>query len=280
MPDVTEQGGLGAAVTPEQWAQFVLDHLAHESVVLASGATRIDTNSKTIHVPRLTDDGGVDWYEELETIENEAPGGDDLVLTPRKIAALVRLSNESVGDSAPSVLDATGGAMMRAVALAADAAMFHGAGGKAPVGILDAETPLPDGGLDSEVPTYTGLVKAAGVIREAGGKPDVAYVAPYDYTKLQLEEDGFSRPLLQSVADGPAPVVAGLRIYPTPALEANEALVAQADQIVVAVRQDASVEFSTHAQFGADATVARVIARLDVGVGDASGLCTIGGAGS
>jgi HK97 family phage major capsid protein len=201
-------------------------------------------------------------------------------LTPRKIAALVRLSNESVGDSAPSVLDATGGAMMRAVALAADAACFHGAGGKAPVGILDAETPLPDGGLGSEVPTYSTLVKAAGVIREAGGKPDVAYIAPWDYTQLQLEEDGFSRPLLQSVADGPAPVVAGLRIYPTPALEANEGLVAEARQIVVAVREDASVAFSTAAAFVADGTLARVIARLDVGVNDADGLCTIGGAGS
>jgi HK97 family phage major capsid protein len=280
MSDITMQSGLGQAVTPEEWARFVLDHLAAESVVLASGATRIDTSSKLIHVPRLTDDGGVDWYGELEDIENEAPDGDDLVLTPKKVAALIRLSNESVGDSSPAVLDSAGQAMLRAVALEADRAIFHGAGGKAPVGILDAETPLPDGGLGSEVPTYTGLVKAAGVIREAGGRPDVAYIAPYDYTKLQLEEDGFSRPLLQSVTDGPAPVVAGLRVYPTPALEANEALVAEAKQIVVAVRQDASVAFSTDAAFIADGTVARVIARLDAGVNDADGLCTIGGAGS
>jgi HK97 family phage major capsid protein len=278
MADIKETGGLGAAITPEEWAGFVLDHLAHESVVLMSGATRIDTAAKQIHVPRLTDDGGVAWYGELEEITNDAPGGDDLVLTPKKVAALVRLSNESVGDSAPSVLDTTGGAMLRAIALEADAAIFHGAGGKAPTGILDTEAVLP--GLDGESPDYEGLVKGAGKIREAGGRPDVAYISPADYTLLQLQEDGFNRPLLQAVSDGPAPVIAGLRIYPTPALESGEALVAQADQIIVGVRTDPSVAFSSDAAFAVDGTVARVIARLDAGVNDASGLCTLGGTGS
>lgn len=276
MADVTLKEGLGAAVTPEQWAAFVLDHLAHESVVLMAGATRIDTDSKTIHVPRLTDDGGVDWYDELEEITNDAPDGDDLKLTPKKIANLVRLSNESVGDSSPSVLDATGGAMLRAIALEADAAIFHTKGEKAPVGIMDnSEAELPS--LPSEEVNYVGLVKGAGKVREAGGRPDAGFVSPSDYTTLQLEEDGFNRPLLQAVTDGPAPVIAGLSIYPTPALEAGEALVAEARQIVVAVRKDASVEFSTHAAFTSDGTTCRVIARLDAGVNDSDGLCVVGG---
>lgn len=279
MADIKETGGLGAAVTPEQWAAFVLDHLSHQSVVLMSGATRIDTFAKQIHVPRVTDDGTTGWYAELEDISNDAPDGDDLVLTPKKIASLVRLSNESVGDSDPAILDTTGTAMLRKVALDADAAMFHGAGGKAPTGILDDdEVELP--GLEEESPDYEGLVKGAGKIREAGGAPDVAYVAPSDYTLLQLAKDGEDRPLLQAATEGPAPVVAGLRIYPTPALEGGEALVAEAAQICVAVRKDAEVAFSTDAAFTADGTVARVIARLDVGVNDVNGLCTLGGTAS
>lgn len=105
--------------------------------------------------------------------------------------------------------------------------------------------------------------------------PDVAYVAPFDYTELQLATDGEDRPLLQAATEGPAPVVAGLRIYPTPALGAGEALVAQADQIVVAVREDASIAFSTDAAFAADGTLARVIARLDAGINDPDGVCYI-----
>jgi Phage capsid family len=68
----------------------------------------------------------------------------------------------------------------------------------------------------------------------------------------------------------------GMRVYPTPALGAGTAVVAQADQIVVAVRSDASVEFSRDARFEYDATLARVIARIDGGIADARGLCSIG----
>jgi hypothetical protein len=53
------------------------------------------------------------------------------------------------------------------------------------------------------------------------------------------------------------------------------ALVAQADQIVVAVREDAAVQVSEHALFGSDGTAARVIARVDVGVNDTDGLAMV-----
>jgi HK97 family phage major capsid protein len=70
-------------------------------------------------------------------------------------------------------------------------------------------------------------------------------------------------------------VVAGLEIYPTPAFSAGTALVAQADQIVVGLRQDATLAISTDAGFESDLTKARVTARADVGVNDLDGLCLI-----
>jgi HK97 family phage major capsid protein len=276
MPDptneITEQSGLGQANTPEQWADFVLEHLSNQAVVLASGATRVDTVMKQIHVPRVTSDGTVVWLDELEEIVNDRPEGDDLVLTPRKVGALVVLSNESVDDSSLNVLDTTGTAILRAIALEADAAIFHGAGGKQPTGILDGD-PLPSqpGNVD-----YENIVRAAGKVRGAGGRPDVVYLNPADYTELQLVVDGTQRPLIQpNAAQGAAPTVAGLTIWPTPALEEGEALVAQADQIVVGIRSDATVAFSTDARFTSDGTVCRVITRIDAGVNDPNGLCVI-----
>ncbi len=273
MPNtITEQAGLGQAMTPAQWANFVLEHLSNESVIFASGARRIDTDSKTIHVPRVTSDGTVVWLDELEEITTDRPEGDDLVLTPKKVGALAILSNESVDDSSPAVLDTTGQAMLRAIALAIDRAVFHGTGGKQPVGILEGV--LPE---QATAPTYEGIVRAAGKVRSAGGRPDVVYLNPEDLTELQLAVDGDNRPLIQPDAQqGAAPTVAGLRIYPTPALVEGEALVAQADQIVVCVRKDASVAFSTDAKFSQDGTVARVIARVDADVNDANGLCVLG----
>jgi HK97 family phage major capsid protein len=98
--------------------------------VLASGATRIDTQNRVIHVPRVLSDAAADWYGELEEIVPGDPTGDDLVLTPKKCAALTKLSGEAVSGSMPAVLDVVGAAMTRAVGLEADAAILIGTGGK------------------------------------------------------------------------------------------------------------------------------------------------------
>ena len=50
---------------------------------------------------------------------------------------------------------------------------------------------------------------------------------------------------------------------------------AQADQIVVAVRTDPTLAVSSDANFNTDASLVRCICRTDVGVGDINGLCVI-----
>lgn len=274
MSPVTEAGGLGLALTPEQWSTFVLDHLSAQSVLIASGATVIRTNNRVVHVPKITSDGGVGWYAELDPIGPGDPTGTDLKLEPRKVAALSTLSNEAVNDSDPSALDATGNAMMRRVALEADRAYFAGSGAAAnqPTGILTiAGLPSQVGPVD-----YANIVTAAGKVRAAGGQPNVAFVNPDDLTALQLAVDGLNRPLLQSdPATGMSETLAGLRLWATPAVPAATALVAQANEVVVALRQDATVSVSADAGFNTDASLVRVIARTDVGVNDINGLCVI-----
>ena len=240
-------GGLGAGFAAEEWAAYVLDNLSAASVVLASGATEVRTTGKAVHVPKFTGDAATNWYDELEPIGEGCPPGVDMVLTPQKVAALCTLSNETVGDSNASVLDSVGQKMVRSVALAADRAMFNGTGGKQPTGILNITPALPShvGTVD-----YAGLVTAAGIVRAAGGVPNAAYVNPADLTALQLATDANDRPLVGSTEGGIGATVAGLTLWPTPALPAATAVVdadgtvvrvvaPQADQIVVAVREDA-----------------------------------------
>lgn len=271
---ITTTGGLGQALTPEQWADFVLQHLSAQSVLIQSGATVVRTQNRVIHVPRITGDGGVGWYAELDPIGPGDPTGDELTLTPRKVAALSTLSNEAVNDSSPSALDAVGTAMMRAVALEADRAYFSGSGAAndQPTGVLTiAGLPSYVGAVD-----YAGIVTAAGTVRGAGGQPNALYLNPSDLTTLQLAVDGMNRPLIQPDAQqGMAETVAGLRLWPTPAIPPATALVAEAAQIVVALRQDATVSVSTDAAFNTDASLVRVIARTDLGVNDIKGLCVI-----
>jgi HK97 family phage major capsid protein len=270
-PNIIEASGLGHAVTPEQWAAYVLEHLSAQSVVLAAGATRVDTANRVIHVPRVLTDGVASWYSELETITADGPTGDDLVLTPRKCATLVNLSNESVEDSSPAVLDVTGTAMVRAVALEADRAILSGTGGKQPTGVVSQAGGHVTGGISID-----GLINASGQIAAVGGTARAAFLNPADVTTLMPSKDGQQRPLLgPDYVGGPTSTVYGVVLWPTPAMPAGTALVADPKQIVVAVRNDPTVAVSTDAIFTQDGAVARVIARLDGAVNDPRGLVTI-----
>jgi HK97 family phage major capsid protein len=65
-------------------------------------------------------------------------------------------------------------------------------------------------------------------------------------------------------------------LYQTPALNAGEVLVADMRYVVLAVRRDASVDFSEDALFTSDGVAARVTMRIDWGVGDPDALAVIG----
>lgn len=264
-------GGLGSAITPEQWSTYVLQHLSAQSVVLASGATRIDTANRVVHVPKITADGSAGWFDELEQINVGDPGGAELVLTPKKCAALTQLSDEVVTDSSPSVLDTVGTAMTKAVALSADRAILGGTGGKQPLGVYG------QAGQHIASPiTIDGLIGAAGLVADVGGQARVAYVNPADHTALMLSKDANDRPLLTpDYSGGPSSTIYGLSLWSTKGIAVGTALVADPTQIVVAVRQDPTIAVSLDALFTQDGAVCRVICRIDCGVGDPSGLVSI-----
>jgi HK97 family phage major capsid protein len=265
---------LGASITPEQWATFILERLALSSVVLRSGARRITTTADTLHVPRFTSAATAGWYAELVEIAEGAPTGDDIKLVMHKVATLAKLSNEVVADATPGSVNAIGDQMVAAVALEVDRAIFVGGGAavQQPTGILGQITQ----GEIGPVASYDTIVKAKGQVAQWGGIPDSLYLNPADWNALELLKDTTGRPLVQpDVAQGAAPQFAGLGVYPTPALAAATAIVAQADEIVVGVRNDPTVALSSEALFTADGTAARVVARMDSALNDSRGLCKI-----
>lgn len=271
MPVTEVPPGLGSAITPEQWATYVLEHLSAASVVLASGATRITTAQRQVHVPKVTSDGSAAWFSELDEITETGPTGTELVLVPKKCASLARLSSEVIDDSEPSVLDAVGTAMTRAVALTADRAILTGADPKGPVGVYGQAGQHVVGAV-----TIDSLIDAAGLVADVGGQATVAYVNPANHTALMKEKDQNGRPLLTpDYSGGPSSTIYGLAVWPTKGVAVDTALVADPTQIVVAVRNDPTVAVSSDAIFTSDGSICRVIARLDCGVNDPNGLVSI-----
>jgi HK97 family phage major capsid protein len=216
--------------------------------------------------------GTAAWFAELDVLNVGDPTGDELVLTPKKVAAITTLSDEVISDSSPSVLDAVGTAMTRAVALAADAGILTGAGGKAPSGIYNQA----GGHVVSASITIKSLIEASGLIAGVGGQARACYLNPSDHTALMLQVDKNERPLLgPDYAAGPSSTVYGLALFQTPAITKGTALVVDPTQVIVCVRQDASVSVSADVAFNQDASVARVIARLDCGLNDPRGVVSI-----
>jgi len=264
-PGLTAQWGV------EEWAPVLIEALAAEAVLLRAGANRITTTGRAVHVPRLLVHPRADWTEELRALPSDEGEADTLDLAPFKLGNVVTLSNESIADSSVGELDRVGAAMVRGVAVSLDSTAFsaaRAAANRSPAGLLDYE--LPNG--EVERVTISAVVRAAGSIVGAGGVPNAVIVSPEDLTSLRLEAlTGAYATLADPTAPG-IERIAGAALYPTPAFRAGTALIADMRYVAVAVRRDATAEFSPDAGFGSDATLARVVMRVDYAPSDVSAL--------
>jgi HK97 family phage major capsid protein len=264
--------GLSATWGRESWSPVLIQALSNESVLLRAGANRVVADGRVIHVPRMLINPDADWVGELVELPTNAGDADTLELQPRKIGNVVSLSRESIEDSAVAELDAVGAAMVRGVATKVDARFFSpsAATATAPAGIF--ATTLPSGGATADI---NGLIGAVGVVGAAGGNANAIFLSPADLTKIRQETvaGGFG------ISDPTAPGVeriAGATLYQTPALNVGEVLVADTRYVVLAIRRDASVDFSEDALFTSDGVAARVTMRVDWGVGDPAAFAVIG----
>jgi hypothetical protein len=269
-----QDGGFGQAATIEEWSKFVLSRLATKAVLFRAGVTVIPTMAKQVHVP-IIGDAPVVWSDELDDLTADAPEGDDLVLTPQKGRhrrhPLQRVGHRRVERPRAELNRRRPRRRHRP---------RHGR--RPPLGRRHRQEAAgiynivgaPDS-TGSTAVDRAGLVKAAGLVRAAGGDPRVAFISAADHTAMELATDGFDRPLLGDPTDGAPQRCAGLDLFPTPALSAGKAIVADPSCIVVALRQDPSVAFSSDAAFDLDGTKVRVTARADVGVRDLNGIALI-----
>lgn len=265
--------GLNATWGRTEWASYVLEHLATASVLLRAGARLVPVRGRITHIPRTLTDGAATWTAEGAEIASSAPTGDTLVLTPKKLANVVSLSRESVEDAPIDELDAVGDALTRSVAQAIDDRAFGTAIATAtePAGLRSYAIPAQAGGV-----TIDNVIRASGTVASYGAIANAIFVNPADLTTLRLAKDTTNKPLLQpDLQAGGAERIAGATVYPTPTLAVGNVIVADAAQIVVGIRRDVEVSFSSEAKFTADSVAARVTARTDWGINDIRGLVAI-----
>jgi len=96
---LTSSGG-ASILSPEQVPELVVRPLISQSVAFRV-STVVQTQSSTLRVPVVTADPTAAWVAEGGEISATDPTLTEVNITPKKLAALVAISNELAADSSP-----------------------------------------------------------------------------------------------------------------------------------------------------------------------------------
>ena len=256
-----------ADITSTSFDGKVVPHEVVKSVLNAglSGApvfnalTRRPTRNGSVVFP-TSDPSGFDWISELGQIPAVDPDDSAAVVSPAKIAGLLLLSNESIGDADFPIADELGRLIADGMAAKADTDMVYGDSGNpaAPVGIMDALN------LASGSTLRAAVVDGCAQIMGNGGSPTTVLLSP------TLWADEMERREATQTATGPLFADLGLNLNVTVAatLADTDALVLDKSGCFGLIRSDYSIEASQEAAqaWTHDGVSLRVKARLAVAI--------------
>jgi HK97 family phage major capsid protein len=161
----------GSLVEPEVAAD-VLVRIRARAVVYRAGA-RVVPVKKSLAINALSAGATAYYVAENAAIPvSEETFSQDVILSPRELAALVPVSNRLLRDADnPAIEEIVRGDLARIMALRADLAFLRGTGASVePVGISNTAglTPAPDLGANGGTPDYDTLMEVVAALRDAG----------------------------------------------------------------------------------------------------------------
>lgn len=249
------------AWTPEDILTLVVQPLERESVAARLGLFQTGMKGDALRVPLVTEDPSAQWVNEGEEIPLSQATLGEAEAPYKKLAGLSVVTSELAEDSHPGAVEEIGKGLVRDIARKLDAAMFSDAGEKAPKGlaVLDGVTqvaaPKTWGNLD--------VFKQAKLRAAELGTSVAAFVLSTAdaATLLVLKETSTSnRDLIES--DGTSFTIGGTPVIPSEHVAAGTAWALPADRVIVAVREDASVDVDGSAFFTSDRVAIRATMRV------------------
>lgn len=286
-------GNAGRNFAPPGFADFFFDKLSAQAVAVQI-ARVIRTDKRELNIPRLTTDAGAKWANEGDDLSTSDPATDTITAVPRKLAALVTVSNEVRDDSEPAVLEMLGESMARSIALSLDKGVFEGSGTAPEIRGLKNTTGIQSVsmGANGATPTNLDAFATALELLDTANAGERRFIAMHPRTWGTLarikEASGSAKPVLVSDPTGgitrslygvPVLLTSQLSITETQgtAVNASSAYVLDADQLVLVMRSDLQLEVDRSVSFRTDQSVVRAIARADFVVANASGVVRITG---
>lgn len=292
---LTGATGLGAAMTPADQSAAVFDLLAPSSVLLASGVQIIRTERDTVAFPHLLTDASSGFVAPGATITSTDPTGEVVTAVPQKIASLLALHNEIIGDSSPAILDTAARSLIRSCGLTLDLGAFEGSGTAPAIRGLKNIAGIQTVSLGANGATPTNLDPFADALsgleaqNAAGDKAIVMHPRTWGVLAKVKEATGSAKPILQESAGSGGQAIArsiyGVPVFLSSQLSVTEtqgssslassAYVYDVSEVYAVLRQDVRVELDSSRLFNSDQSEVRAILRADVVVPNPKAVCRI-----
>lgn len=220
------------------------------------------TTSRASMVFPTGDPTGFDWVAELGDIPDVDPGDDAAVVSMAKIAGILNLSNESIGDSELNLTKEVGRLVAESMASKLDLDLTYG------VPVSPGNAAAPDGFYSDlavvDATTLRGaVVTAAGAIMTNGGMPTTVLLSPALWAAEMTRREAIlvTGPLFEDLG---LPLQVGV----AHTLAATDALVLDRSGCFGILRDDYSIEASSEAgsAWTKDAVSLRIKARVAVAI--------------
>lgn len=256
---------LGGYTVPEQVSGTIVDRLRAGSVFLQAQPRIFTMGSDVLRIPKIGTSTTVAMVAENAAIPESNLAFDATTLTARKIAGLVRASNEWLSDSVPNARLIVEQDLMRELGGKLDE-QFFGGNGVAPAmqGLLTHPdlTPTNIGGAI----TLDAIALGVEEVETAGGTPTAIFMGPAVFSVIRRLKDADQRYQLNPDPTGEARRrLFGLDVFLTPRLS-NAVIVADMSQVAVGVRDRVTLFFDDSRYAEYDQSLIRLTARFDIGV--------------
>ncbi len=254
-PPVTT-GSFRSVLHPDQIAQ-VLNLLIGGAPFSDGALTRYPTGRSAVAFPTAKPDRP-SWIAEMGDIPVVGLGDDAVIVGVAKLASIVLVSNESVGDAAVNLTNELTGLIRDSASAELDRGVLYGAGAPEPAGVVAAALPAAGADLGAAV------TAAIGSIGDMGGVASHLAALPSVLAGARDTRDSTG----QLVYPNGLGAAYGLTEVGCPGLQAGDVLVTDKTRAWLVSRADFLVDMSDDYAFDRDAVAVRIRGRFAVAVPD------------
>lgn len=252
--------GAGGYLVPVEQAPVVVERLAPQSVLLTAGPRLFTMSSDEMRVPKIATGATVSMVAENAEITASDIVFEAAALVARKLAGLVRASNEWLSDAIPDARTVVEQNLMRELGIKLDQQFFVGDGTPPNLsGILDWSGVTATPGTAS----LDDLAAAIARVEAAFAAPNAIFLSPENWAAVRAERvDGATGAyhLQPDTSAAARPVIFGVPVYITPHV-GDSIIVADMRYIAVGVRDRWNVHYDPYRYSEFDQSAIRVTSR-------------------